>query len=197
MGKALEILGYDVCGPTGVTNPDIGQKALDWAIDKIPQYDAFQDNPWPLLYKELDTLWPGSQFILTTRNPKSWIRSMRNYFGDYKSAAEEWIYGPDMTPLRHPRKCLRVYKKHNADVIAYFKNRPDDLLVLDLSKGHSWPQLCDFLGRQIPRTPFPRSLKSGSVHAEMQRHSVGMIGTTRTYINRYASVFKRLTEISP
>jgi len=184
LGKALEILGYNVCGPTGVTDPRIHTKALEWAIARIPQYDAFQDNPWPLLYKELDTLWPGSKFILTTRTPRSWIRSMRRYFGDYKAPAEEWIYGDDCTPMRNPRRCLKVYKKHYREVQEYFQDRPEDLLIIDFSKGQGWSELCSFLGRSQPDIAFPRSLKSGSLHAEVQRHSVGIIGTIRTYIHR-------------
>lgn len=186
LGKALEMLGYDVCGPIGVTDPRIGEKALEWAAERIPAYDAFQDNPWPLLYKELDAMWPGSKFILTTRNPRSWIRSMRKYFGDYEAPAEVWIYGDHCTPLKAPRRCLQRYKRHNREVRDYFKDRPDDFIEIDFSKGHGWEELCGFLDRQVPDKPFPRSLKSGSLHAEAQRHSVGILGTTRTAIHRAA-----------
>lgn len=188
LGKALEILGYDVCGPIGVTDPRIHDKAWEWAVEHIPHFDAFQDNPWPLLYKELDRSYPNCKFILTTRNPYSWIRSMRKYFGDYQSPAEEWIYGDNCTPVRNPRRCLKRYKQHNKDVRAYFKNRPDDFLEIDFSKGHGWKEVCEFLGRSVPDMAFPRSLKSGSFHAEIQRHSVGILGTARTYIHR-ASLF--------
>lgn len=195
LGKALEILGYNVCGPIGVTDPEIGSKAIDWAVATIPHFDAFQDNPWPLLFKELDMMCPNSKFILTTRPPRSWIRSMQKYFGDYRAAAEEWIYGDNCTPIRNPRRCMRRYRKHNKDVREYFKNRPEDLLEIDFSKGEGWEELCAFLGKPVPDVPFPRALRSGSLHAEAQRHSVGMWGTARTIGRRFINaVLMRTTK---
>ena len=62
---------------------------------------------------------------------------------------------------------LARYKQHNAEVREYFKNRPDDLLVLNmspaaqseggLSQEHLWKQLCRFLDRPIPNVPYPRA----------------------------------------
>lgn len=185
LGRALEVLGYKVCGPIGVTNPQIQDKALEWAIEKIPHYDAFQDNPWPLLYRELDQLYPDAKFILTTRRPRSWLKSMKQYFGNYEAAAESWIYGEGITPLKNPYKCMRRFKRHNREVRQYFKDRPDDLLEIDLSKGHQWEQICPFLGIDIPEQPFPMSNKSGTIEAEAQRHAVGLFGTARNYYDRF------------
>ena len=190
LGKALEILGYNVCGPVGVTNPDIDEKALIWALERVRRYDAFKDNPWPLLYKELDFLCPGSKFILTTRSPRSWIKSMYRYFGSYEAAAEVWIYGGVGTPVKNRHRFVKRYKQHNREVRAYFKNRPDDFLEIDFSKGHDWKEICDFLGDDMPAVPFPRSNKSGSWEAEVQRHSVGMIGTVRTVLARLIKPYK-------
>lgn len=184
LGKALEILGYNVCGPVGVTNPEIEEKALQWAIERVPHYDAFQDNPWPLLYKELDRLYPGSKFILTSRNPRSWIKSVYRYFGSYEAAAEVWIYGGVGTPINNRHRFVKRYKQHNREVRDYFKNRPDDFIEIDFSKGHGWKEICAFLGDDIPETPFPRSNASGSWQAELQRHAVGIIGTIRTNLHR-------------
>lgn len=184
LGKALETLGYNVCGPVGVTNPDIEEKALIWALERIKYYDAFQDNPWPLLYKELDFLYPGSKFILTTRSPRSWIKSMYKYFGSYESAAEVWIYGGVGTPIKNRHGFVKRFKKHNADVRDYFKDRPDDFLELNFAKGHGWDELCSFLEIEKPMIPFPTSNKSGVLTTEIQRHTVGIIGTVRTIARR-------------
>lgn len=184
LGRALEILGYRVCGPVGVTNPDISRKALEWAEARVSQYDAFQDNPWPLLYKELDHRYPGSKFILTTRHPRSWIRSVKKYFGPYEAAAEVWIYGGVGTPIKNQKRFLRRYKDHNQAVRDYFKDRPNDLLVVDLSKGHVWEKICGFLDCEVPNVPFPMSNKSGSIGAELQRHIVGVFATARTNLRR-------------
>lgn len=185
LGHALEILGYRVCGPIGVTDPRIEVKAMDWALEKIPHYDAFQDNPWPMLYQELDRLYPGSKFILTSRHPRSWIKSAKKYFGYYEASAEVWIYGGVGTPIKNQKRFLQVYKKHNQEARDYFKNRPDDFLELDFSKGHGWEELCGFLGKPVPETAFPKSNKSGTIEAEAQRHAVGVFATARTYFHRF------------
>ena len=184
LGKALEILGYNVCGPVGVTNPEIKDKALIWALERVKYYDAFQDNPWPLLYKELDFLYPGSKFILTTRNPRSWIKSMYRYFGSYEAAAEVWIYDGVGTPVKNRHRFVKRFKEHNNEVRTYFKDRPNDFLEIDLGKGHGWKELCSFIEERIPDTPFPKSNKSGSFSTELQRHTVGIIGTLRTFAHR-------------
>ena len=45
------------------------------AYAMVEQFDAFEDNPWPLLYRELDERFPGSKFILTRRPTENWINS--------------------------------------------------------------------------------------------------------------------------
>ena len=184
LGRALEILGYDVCGPIGVTNPNINKKALIWALERVPKYDAFQDNPWPLLYRELDFLYPGSKFILTTRDARSWMRSMYLYFGSYEAAAEVWIYGGIGTPIKNRSKFVKRFKQHNKAVKYHFKDRQHDFLELNFKKGHGWQELCTFLGEDIPNVAFPTSNKSGNIETEVQRHFVGILGTFRTYLAR-------------
>jgi hypothetical protein len=184
LGLALQRLGYKVCGPVGVTNPDIKRKALSWAVERVPEFDAFQDNPWPILYKEMDRLYPGSKFILTTRHPRSWIKSAKKYFGPYESAAEVWIYDGVGTPIKNQKRFLKRFKDHNQEVRDYFKDRPEDFLEIDLGKGHGWQEICTFLGCPVPDAPFPFENKSGSIGAETQRHVVGLFATTRTNIRR-------------
>ena len=194
LGKALEILDYKVCGPVGVTNPKIEKEALGWAIQRINYYDAFQDNPWPMFYKELDRLYPGSKFILTTRHPRNWIKSAKKYFGYYESAAEVWIYGGVGTPIKNQKRFLQRYKKHNREVRDYFKNRPNDFLEIDLGKGHGWQEICSFLDQDIPNTAFPFENKSGSIGAEMQRHIVGLFATSRTNLHRAKELVLRMIQ---
>jgi hypothetical protein len=37
----------------------------------------------------------------------------------------------------------------------YFRERPDDLLVLNICAGEGWERLCPFLGQDVPGIPFP------------------------------------------
>ena len=72
---ALQRLGYRVTGSFGTKDPDIASKVHELAYAKVPDYDAFEDNPWPILYRDLDARFPGSKFILTRRPSDAWIRS--------------------------------------------------------------------------------------------------------------------------
>jgi hypothetical protein len=47
------------------------------------------------------------------------------------------------------------YEAHNAGVRAHFRDRPDDLLELDIAGGEGWTELCGFLGQPVPDRPFP------------------------------------------
>ena len=52
------------------------------------------------------------------------------------------------------------YKNHNREVNEYFKDRPDDLLVMDVTAGDGWEKLCPFLGVDIPDIDFPPANKA-------------------------------------
>lgn len=155
MEKALVLLGYRVTGPNGTRDPDIAGKVYELAYALAEQYDAFTDNPWPLLYKEMDERYPGSKFILTMRPTDSWIRSVVSHFGARSTPMRKWIYGVDSVKGNEALYMAR-YDAHNSSVKEYFRDRPGDLLVMDLSEGDNWRKLCAFLGAQVPDAPFPR-----------------------------------------
>ena len=50
-----------------------------------------------------------------------------------------------------------VYELHVRNVCEYFKDRPDDFLLLDICAGESWEKLCRFLGVAVPNAAFPRA----------------------------------------
>ena len=71
LASALKKLGYRVTGPNGIEDPDIADNVYSMAYTLVEQYDAFQDNPWPIIYKEIDKRYPESKFILTLRDSKN------------------------------------------------------------------------------------------------------------------------------
>ncbi|OGT79454.1 MAG: hypothetical protein A3H91_05800 [Gammaproteobacteria bacterium RIFCSPLOWO2_02_FULL_61_13] len=161
LAAALQRLGYRVTGSNAVHDPDIARRALDLACELAEQFDAFQDNPWPLLYREMDARYPGSRFILTTRPTEKWILSVRRYFGGKSTPMREWIYGAGRgCALGNEDVYVERYERHNREVRAYFANRPGDLLELALTEGEGWEKLCPFLGKTIPPVPFPHANKS-------------------------------------
>jgi hypothetical protein len=156
---ALKKLGYRVTGPNGVNDPNIEHNALAMATRLATKYDAFQDNPWPLLYREMDKEFPGSKFILTTRDPDSWIVSQVRHFGRNETPMRKWIYGVGC-PQGNEDIYIRRFTRHNEDVCSYFSDRPKDLLLLNLINGDGWDKLCPFLGVEIRDDPFPHVKKA-------------------------------------
>lgn len=156
--EALTQLGYRVTGPNGVKDPDIADNVMPMALKLVEQYDAFQDNPWPILYKEMDAKFPNSKFILLMRESDAWINSQVRHFGKTETPMRKWIYGVGC-PEGNQDIYLKRYEEHNRGVLEYFKNRPDDLLVLDLAGGDGWEELCGFLGESVPNQDFPHANK--------------------------------------
>ncbi len=158
---ALKKLGYRVTGSFGTKDPDIAAKVHEMAYAKAEEFDAFEDNPWPILYRELDERFPGSKFILTRRPAEAWIRSQVKDFASTETPMRRWIYGEDAgCPEGNEDVYLERYERHNREVLEYFRNRPEDLLVFDLPTDAGWEKLCPFLGREIPDQPFPHANKA-------------------------------------
>ncbi|MCX6267473.1 MAG: sulfotransferase family protein [Bacteroidetes bacterium] len=125
-------------------------------------FDSFEDWPWPLLYREFDLHYPGSKFILTQRkDPETWFASLCKHADmTGPTEARKIAYGFEM-PHNHKSHHIDIYRKHNADVIHYFKDTPEKLLVVSWERGDGWAELCKFLGYdKMPDTPFPHKNKS-------------------------------------
>lgn len=122
----------------------------------ISQYKAYSD--WNVastnhLYKELDLQHPNSKFILTTRDMEGWLKSrekhvMRN-FSKRNNPTES-------APIVNLGAWREEFEAHHLDVQEYFKNRPGDLLIFDVTKGDEWKKLCAFIGVGVPSRPFPK-----------------------------------------
>jgi hypothetical protein len=154
LANALYVLGYNVTGYFGTHDPDISKHVYEQAYSLADRFDAAQDIPWPILYKELDQRYPGSKFILTIRPDEKWIASVVKHFKDKYIPAHEWIYGVRIA-RGNEDVYLQRYREHNREVREYFKDRPNDLLVMDITAGDRWNKLCPFLGLEIPPVEFP------------------------------------------
>jgi hypothetical protein len=159
LGSALEIVGYKVCGTKIYLVKDISAGNVAPALELAKEYDAFWDFPWPLIYKELDQKFPDSKFIITVRDEEDWLRSNRNHFGTGERESLQLIYGAGH-PKGNEQIYLNRYRKHNADIFEYFKHRTSDLLVLNIVKGGGWKELCEFLDKDIPSSPFPHKQRA-------------------------------------
>ncbi len=156
--KALRILGYDVCGPRRELASDLIKGDYSKILKITMHYNAFEDNPWPLLFRLFDKTYPNCKFVLTIRDEKKWINSVKNHFGFRKTKMRQWIYGVG-SPVGNEDIYLKRYRRHNREVKKYFANRPNDLLILSLEQGHGWKELCSFLDHEIPNNSFPHANK--------------------------------------
>jgi len=134
----------------------------------LEKFYALSDLPIPLLFRKLDVAYPGSKFILTLRDEWNWLTSVRKHWNAaYNKFRCQW----DDDPFSHriheilygrrdfdPSTFLARYRRHNAEVLEYFQDRPQDLLVMDMEKKHGWKELCDFLSVPVPVENYPTIL---------------------------------------
>lgn len=139
--------------------------------------EAFQDVPFskPEIFKLLDKQFPNSKFILSVRdNSEQWFNSLIKFqsklFGRNGNAPTKedlmhakyvypgWIYKIHTwtfgTDLFNKEKYIGIYEQHNEDVKTYFANRPNDLLVINVSQPESYKKFCLFIGKKPNRDTF-------------------------------------------
>ena len=64
------------------------------------------------------------------------------------------LYGTDVFD---DQRFAAGYARFVAGVEEYFKDRPQDLLIIDVTAGEGWEKLCPFLGSPVPDVPFPKA----------------------------------------
>jgi hypothetical protein len=136
-------------------------------FDDLAEYESVSDLPIGLYYPEIDKLYPGSKFILTLRDEDEWIASARHHFDGKKAnqTIHTWnkmrlqVYG---CIIFDEDKFRATYRNHVQSVREYFKDRPDDLLEVNLCKESDWKPICEFLGFEIPAKSFPHKNKTAS-----------------------------------
>jgi 3'-phosphoadenosine 5'-phosphosulfate (PAPS) 3'-phosphatase len=161
LAQALQRLGFTTKDCMGATRYVAGDlSSID--MDTVLAHDALTDTPIPSFYRELDRRFPGSKFILTVRDREGWLRSCKKQFNERSAAAQndahrrlfEDLYG---TNVFDEQRFAGGYERFVAGVMEYFRNRPQDLLVLNVAAGEGWEKLCPFVGRPVPDMPFPKA----------------------------------------
>jgi hypothetical protein len=178
--KAFQILGFDSLHWGNGEAPKIWNEAQTlgrWGRSPtLERYYAASDLPIPLLYRQLDAAYPGSKFILTLRDEQRWLNAVERLWSpDYNPTRHLWDVYPISNTLHkavygrtdfEPATMLGRYRRHNARVKEYFKNRPGDLLAMSMDDSAGWPELCSFLDIDRPNVPYP-------VECVTRKHSVG------------------------
>jgi hypothetical protein len=146
MGKLFSTLGLNCSGPwhvKGWKDEASVKKALEFANG----YDAFQDHPWPIIYKPFDKKFPNSKFIFSERDVDEWYKSALKHFQTESTLMREYIYGKgNGCPQGNEKIYKEVYLQHSRDVLQYFRNRPTDFLYLNDMSDRSAQKIGKFLG---------------------------------------------------
>jgi len=163
LSTALHRLGFDVAHWESPHWARRIYRELRWEgrSRTLEGYYCLGDMPFDLLFREVDRAYPGSKFILTIRDEASWLRSIEQHFRRFTDGwrpdgftfeIHQAIWG--RTDFDR-ETFIRRFRQHNAAVVNHFRNRPDDLLVMDMSAGAGWAELCRFLDRPVPSAPYP------------------------------------------
>ena len=162
IGDALAILGYRRSGWNDITSRQLTHDwwcgNIDSLIEHSAGYDAFEDNPWPLVYQEMAARYPTAKFILTTRSDDNkWLRSISEHNMHRPWVGHRMIYG-SYEAIGNEERYLRVYRRHRDSVRAFFADKADRLLELCIDETRGWNALCTHLDiSDVPTVPFPKS----------------------------------------
>ena len=141
-----------------------GLRFLTEQAESLHDLDAATDE-LAMAFGELDRKFPGSKFVLSTRDLESWLKSCEHHFrapldpGTRIGQMIESLYG---TTVFDREKFAAGFLRHQQAVRAYFAGRPDDLLVLDVAAGDGFDKLCPFLNRPMPADSSPKENVSRS-----------------------------------
>ncbi len=185
---ALNRLGFSIIH---YPNDEVTQEELitgKYNFSLLNNHDGITDITMSPYYVQMDSLYPGSKFILTVRDKEAWLQGIERHWErktsvDYpyqekskkrllnqllglkRKQEEEKIRKAELRRFlraatygiyRFNRERLYyVYDLHYKNATEYFKDRPDSLLVLDITAGQGWTELCGYLGLPVINEPFP------------------------------------------
>jgi hypothetical protein len=180
---ALEMLGLAPCYHMVTVLGDLNQAPMweravhgdvDWN-ELLGEFESTVDWPGGLFYKEILQAYPEAKVLLSTRDPESWERSMRDTvwavrhggslmrnlsdaqahvnpaWNGFVSMIDSIVWDATFHNLDTPEQMIEAFERHNAEVKATVP--PEKLLVWEVSDG--WEPLCEFLELPVPDMPFP------------------------------------------
>lgn len=158
----------------------------DW--DKIIKFcnsaEAFQDAPfsWPNTWIFLHYAFPEAKFILTLRDEEEWYKSITSFHSklftnnqripnkedllnaDYNYIGYIWesnraVWKTPEDDVYNKEILIANYKRHNEDVMYYFKDKPN-FLCIDVSEKDSYLKVARFLNKEPLHKQFPHLNKT-------------------------------------
>lgn len=169
MKTALEILELGPCHHMSEVNRGPEQKAMWRSVvrERAPSWDEVYANyqsavDWPTAYywRELSEHFPSAKVILTLRDAEGWYESMvSTIFRVIKSSTDTDSLGVALLREKVFKNNLErdhaiaTFEANTAAVQAALP--PERLLTYRIGEG--WEPLCQFLGKDLPSVPYPRS----------------------------------------
>ena len=127
---------------------------------ELADFDAFTHTPMAAKFKEMDERFPHSKFILNIRNDReAWLKSCEKRVGMVvkKTDAMKKVLMRTYGTIVFDREMYNsAYERHMENVLNYFADRKDDLLLIDITSGEGYEKLCPFLGKAMINEPLPR-----------------------------------------
>ena len=181
---AFAEFGY-VIGEQDVAEHLFEQYYLEDDYAPIIQYcksaEVFQDVPFSFyqIIPYLDKAFPNSKFILTVRDsPEQWYNSFVKYYSKRSGVTDgiatyddllkstyvsntfraKFIVDAHQTTQADPfnkEQLIRQYQNHIAYVENYFKDRPQDLLTVNIAEKSAFQTFLAFIGKTSTATEFP------------------------------------------
>ncbi|WCL53050.1 sulfotransferase [Gimibacter soli] len=133
----------------------------------LDDVDFANDIPVSINYRNLDKHYPGSKFILTTRDKSTWLQSCGNMFfrekmiEKYKDTPQDEVFRKMYGGFSYfdEKAFSESYDAHCNDVISYFSDRSGDFLVLpvELESQQKLELLSRFTGRRAQAEFYPHA----------------------------------------
>ena len=161
--KVNKIFGIGL-SRTGTTSlyylmKDFGFTAVHYpsSMEDIDEHFFCNDTSVSSRFEALDRLYPNSKFIYTTRAVHHWapscvkhfiiprrlelIRSMPRKLKAWYDYADSNLYDRDQLALANvtEEELVMAYRRHDQRVRSYFKQRPADLLIIDITDKSTQP----------------------------------------------------------
>ena len=160
-------------------------KDVDWnrAFDK---FNAAVDWPSATFYKQLMEKYPDAKVIHTTRDAEKWYKSVMNTImpaadlegqgslppalNKRQAMVKQVMWDGELKGAKDKETLVQMFKDHDEEVKNYV---PADRLLWFETGVDGWDKLCNFLGKEVPSTPWPHINSSEDFKANVQRLKAG------------------------
>jgi Sulfotransferase domain len=175
--KALSQLGIRAKHYPNDTATKQELKLGQYELTLLSEMQALLDIPVAPYYAQFDQVYPKAKFILTTRPVDSWLASMENHFRLYveqmRDDFDDYVLACLYGALHFSLERFRYVKElHESNVRDYFSDRQEKLLIFDVFRGDSWPELCRFLDLPVPNSGFPHQNVALTTPARPKRETL-------------------------